>query len=90
MCDTMGKLENDCLALLCYIADHPEASQDYRNLEEELGIPWATIRKIIYYPWYGDDNKWGYWALEKYAEKYRFDFAVLHNERGKHLSVIRR
>ena len=87
----MGRLENDCIVLLSYVADNPDAPQDIRSLEEATGIPKSTVFKMIYYPWVctKDDNFY-YWAIEKYADKYGFDFKVMHGLDGKHLSVVRR
>jgi len=87
----MGRLENDCLVLLCYIADNPNEQQSYRLLETATGIPRTRIRELIYYPWIcATPETYYYWALEKNAEKYGFDIAVVHGERGRHLLVAKR
>lgn len=90
----MGKLENNCLVLLMYLSENPEAKQDYRSLEEATGIPHTTIRDIIYYPWLcAADSRpyvFTYWALEKYADKYGFEFRVLHKTKDRRLSVVKR
>jgi len=87
----MGRLENNCIILLNHIADNPDAPQDLYSLSEATGIAKLTLFYIIYYPWRARrPERYYYWALEKYAEKYKFNFKVLHGDGGKHLWVARK
>jgi len=64
-----SNLENDCIALLTHVVEHPGEYQTYKSLSEGTNIPVGTLYGIITaYRTYGPNN----WALGTYADKYGF------------------
>ena len=85
MKDRPRQLENDCLALLAYVAKHRDEPQTYRSLSEATGIPLQTLREIILWPSmtcedycipHGNRSNHGdhkaHWALRDYGRFYGY------------------
>ena len=81
-----SNLENDCIAILTYLADNPMLWQTYRGIAKATGIPVTTAYRIIRgFEFYGPNN----WALGSYADKYGFDLKYIGYP-GRILYIIRK
>lgn len=61
-------LENDCVAVLSYVANHRDEKQTWKILSEATGIPYETLRQMVL--WFRKDPN--NWALRNYGIKYGF------------------
>jgi len=73
-----GKMANDCLALLSYVAKHPDGEQTQESLAEATGIPQSNISHIL-----REDQEKPCSLLSMVAYKYGFEYKIYKVRLGK-------
>ncbi len=76
----MSRLENDCLAILSYVAAHRKEHQTFRSLSKGMNIPLKTLYRILtWHKKYGKNNS----TLFRIAFKYGYDLEIFDDKEGK-------
>ncbi len=76
-----ARVENDCLALLAYVAAHRGEAQTFRGLSGATGIPLSTLHRLLsWHMEHGEEHS----LLFRAAAKYGYDVVVFRRRpRGR-------
>jgi hypothetical protein len=81
-----SRIENDCLALLIYISQHPGEYQTEQLLADKLNMSHQRISQLLgrTQRWYGYDDSFIY----KTASKYGFFIRLYKNKPGTLIDAV--